>query len=243
MRSRPLPLPPALAARLGVSALLLSVALPCAADPPLLRAPEPPPVALSPAHPMLKLKAAPQIDLVLRHDAGKPAPPSADGMTLPATRQDRMKRAFEAELREEAITSRRAALYATIPAELPELLEDDYIREQQSRVAESVLCDAVEAALSEGFFEGRYKQSKLTVRPLVAVAEHGMRVDASPSWSYRVRAPRSGFSLDVPLTPSSVRLHAYRDLKGTDKTPMRLGGGVLVDPFDQEIRAGISLQF
>ena len=248
MGSRPFFRHPTLAVRVGVSALLVALALPCCADSPVLPGgPAVPAVSpgvpTAPGRPVFRLRpTTPQVDLVLRrrHDD---APPSADGMTLPASRSDRMKRAFAAELREEAIRSRRASLYATIPSELPELLEDDFIREQQSRVAESVLCDAVEAAVSEGFFQGRFHTSTLSVRPLVAVADHGVRVDASPSWSYRVRAPRGGFSVDVPLTPSSIRLHAYRDLKGTDRSAMRLGGGLLIDPFDQEIRAGISLQF
>lgn len=237
--------PAAFAAMLGVSALIGACA-PCAADEPraFLNAPDPPPA--TPAHrPVLRLKPAgpPSLALELHLPPKASADAAEAGPVLPATRSDRMKRAFEAELREEAIRSRRAALYATIPSELPELLEDDYIRKQQSRVAESVIGDAFEAAVSEGFFKDRFHESKFSVRPLVAARDHGLRIDASPSWTYRVSAPRGGFRVDVPLTPSSIRLHAYKDLQGTNRRELRFGAGLLIDPFDEEVRAGFSFQF
>jgi hypothetical protein len=239
--------------RLGLLALgLLAHGAPCRSQEPApapvpasapVAAATPAPRPVGSVRPALRLRPSHSLGLQLRNTEGSGSERGVEGATLPATRGDRMKSAFAAELRREAIESRRAALYATIPTELPELLEDDWIRRQQQRVAESVIGDAVEAAVSEGFFGGRHHQSKVSIRPMVAAAQHGLKVDASPSWSYRIRAPRGGFSVDVPLTPSSIRLHAYKDLHGTDRREMRLGAGLLLDPFDEEIRAGISLQF
>lgn len=242
--------PAVLAVWLGVSVLAATGGSPRAEEEsrPLLNPPAPPPADSAP-RPKLRLRAASQgMNLELRRslperdrdrDDGVVDPPSK----LPASRGERMKRAFETELREETIRSRRASLYATIPSELPELLEDDYIRKQQERVAESVIGDAFEAALSEGFFRGRSHESKLSIRPLFAEREHGMRIDASPSWTYRVRSERTGFRVDVPMTPTAIRLHGYRELKGTDRTDMRFGAGLLLDPWDEEVRIGFSLQF
>ena len=241
-RSLPLHATPS-RSRLAVTLVAaLALATPCIAEE-APAAPAPATAPGAPARPMLRLRPPSTLRLELRNREDLLPGAGLAGATLPATRTVRMKQAFAAELRKEAIESRRASLYATIPTELPELLEDDWIRKQQERVAESVIGDAVEAALSEGFFGGRHHQSTLSIRPVVAAAEHGLKVDGTPSWSYRIRAPRGGFSVDVPLTPSSVRLHAYRDLRGSNRREMRLGGGLLIDPFDEEIRAGVSLQF
>ena len=159
------------------------------------------------------------------------------------SRTERMSRAFATELQDEGLRNRRFGLYANIPEQFPQLLEDSYIERRQAELAESVIGRAVEAALSEGFFGNRKTESRMSVRPMFAVAEHGIKVDASPAWSYRVTGPHGGVRVDIPLTPSSIRLHAFRDLKGTDRTPLRMGAGLVIDPFDEEIRMGISFQF
>ncbi len=168
-------------------------------------------------------------------------PPARQPVSL--TRGERMKRAFATELRDVSIRDRRAGLYGNIPDAFPQLLEDSLIERRQAELAESVLGRAVEAALTEGFFAGRRHESRMGIRPAFAVVDHGLRVDASPSWSYRVTGPHGGFRVEVPLTPSGIRMHAFRDLKGTDRTPLRMGAGLVIDPFDEEVRAGISFQF
>lgn len=166
-----------------------------------------------------------------------PSPP-----TMP-TRAQVMGRAFTRELRDETIRSRRAALYATIPEELPQLLEDDYIREQRADVAESAILGATEAALGVAIFGERAADSRVTFRPTFAVADHGMALDATPAWAYRIRGPHGGFRFEAPMTASSFRIHAYRDLRGTNRTPLRLGSSLVMDPWDDSVRAAISFSF
>lgn len=244
---------PIRSAVLALSALLVTAVACCAqsdeapaagtpaATPALPHAPSvrPSPLRLRPTTPVASMTARWSVN----RTEGAPADAGATTPLETRSRTQRMELAFAAEMREEALTSRRAALYASIPQDLPQLLEDDYIRDQRSRVAQSVIGDAVEAAVSEGFFGGKHTQQAVTFRPVFATAEHGFKIDASPSWSYRVRSERSGLKVDVPLIPGSLRVNAYRDLSISDRAPMRLGGGILIDPFDSEVRAGISLQF
>ena len=159
------------------------------------------------------------------------------------TRAQVMGRAFTRELRDETVRSRRAALYATIPEELPQLLDDDFIRQQRSEVAESAILSASEAALGVAIFGERAADSRVTFRPTFAIADHGMDIDATPAWAYRIRGPHGGFRFEAPVTASSFRIHAYRDLRGTDRTPLRLGSSLIVDPWDDSVRAAISFSF
>jgi hypothetical protein len=151
--------------------------------------------------------------------------------------------AFRLELREETLESRRAQVYGNLP-DLPELLEDDYILKERSRAAESIMGSAVEKAFVVAFQGGRRHETSVSVRPqFTTMVDHGFRVDATPSWSYKVTGVRSGLRFDVPLTPRAVRLHAWRELNGTNRSPQRLGGGISLDPFDQSLRCGLSFEF
>ena len=151
--------------------------------------------------------------------------------------------ALRQELSKRALDSRRAQLYGNFTDDMPELLEDDFIRREQARAAESVIGSAVEKALMVAFQGGVRHESSVTFRPEFTTVEHGFKVDASPTWSYKVRALRSGIRFDLPLTPRPLRVQAWRDLRGTDRTPLRLGGGITLDPFDHSVRCSVTLEF
>jgi hypothetical protein len=104
---------------------------------------------------------------------------------------------------------------------------------------------AIQAAFSQAFVGDVHTSHGFKVTPTLtrATVKSGMHVDASPSWTWRRTTSHSGLRFDIPLTPDSLRLHAWRDLRGTNRTPVRFGSGVSVDPFDQSIHAGINLEF
>ena len=150
--------------------------------------------------------------------------------------------AMRDELRKDALDSRRAQVFGNLP-DMPELLNDDFVLRERSRAAESIMGSAVEKAFAVAF-QGRLRhEAVVSVRPEFSTVDHGFKVDASPSWSYKVVGPRTGMRLDIPLTPRSFRLHAWRELRGTDRNPQRLGAGISVDPFDQSVRCGMTLEF
>jgi hypothetical protein len=247
------------AACVAAAALVACIALPARAeDPPApvsessesatdLKVPAPPattppaPVAApaSPRKPRLPLAIEArwsEADI----DAVRLAPPFQV-----SSRGERVRIAVETTLHDEAAYSRRMGVVGGIDTNLfPELAEDTWITDQRSDAAESVITSAIETACDVAFFDGKRRSQGIVLRPTVAVRDHGVRIDASPGWSYRVTAARSGFRIELPFIPtSSVRLHAYHDLKGTDRGAQRIGFGLNIDPFDQAVRAGISFQF
>ena len=168
-------------------------------------------------------------------------PSSHRGIVLPFGRGP--GRAFADEMRDEALSSRRAGLYANIPDDFPQLLDDDHIRRMRAGVAESVIGGAFETAVGVAFFGKVQHQHSVTLRPTVTTVAQGIQIDASPSWTWRRIAPRSGVRIDVPMTPNAIRFNAWKELKGTDHSARRLGGGISIDPFDDSIRAGMTLEF
>jgi hypothetical protein len=150
--------------------------------------------------------------------------------------------AMNAQLRKDALESRRAQVFGNLP-DMPELLNDDFVLRERSRAAESIMGSAVEKAFAVAFQGGVRHEASVSVRPAFSTVDHGFKVDASPSWSYKVVGARTGMRLDLPLTPRPFRLHAWRELRGTDRNPQRLGGGVSVDLFDQSVRCGLTLEF
>lgn len=150
--------------------------------------------------------------------------------------------AMRDQLRKDALESRRAQVFGNLP-DMPELLDDDFVLRERSRAAESIMGSVVEKAFAVAFQGDVRHEASVSVRPAFSTVDHGFKVDASPSWSYKVVGSRTGMRLDIPLTPRSFRLHAWRELRGTDRNPQRLGAGVSVDPFDQSIRCGMTLEF
>jgi len=161
------------------------------------------------------------------------------------SRGERVRVAVETTLHDETLRSRRMNIAGALDANLfPELAEDSWVLDQRSDAAESVISSAIETACDVAFFGGKRSSQGLVLRPTVAVREQGVSVAASPSWSYRVTGPRGGFRVELPFIPtSSLRLHAYHDLRGKDRFAQRIGFGLNVDPFDEEVRAGLSFQF
>ena len=174
-------------------------------------------------------------------DVNLDGPSTHRGIILPFGRGP--GRAFADEMRDEALSSRRAGLYANIPEDFPQLLDDDHIRRMRAGVAENVIGGAFETAVGVAFFGKVQHQHSVTLRPTVATVAHGIEIAASPSWTWRRIAPRSGLRVDVPMTPNAIRLNAWKELKGTDRSACRLGAGVSVDPFDDSVRAGMTLEF
>ena len=157
-------------------------------------------------------------------------------------RELRPSEAMAADLRKKVLESQRVQLYGGL-SDMREFLDDDFMSRERSRAAESVMGSVVEKALAVAFTGGVRHESSVSVQPEFTTVDRGFKVDASPSWSYKVKAHRSSLRLDLPLTPRPIRLQAWRDLRGTDRTAFRLGGGVSLDPFDQSVRCGLSLEF
>lgn len=175
--------------------------------------------------------APPTITLGERHD-----------LRIILPRELRPSEAMAADLRKKVLESQRVQLYGNL-SDMREFLDDDFMSRERSRAAESVMGSVVEKALAVAFTGGVRHESSLSVQPEFTTVHRGFKVDASPSWSYKVKAHRSSLRLDLPLTPRPIRLQAWRDLRGTDRTAFRLGGGVSLDPFDQSVRCGLSLEF
>lgn len=161
-------------------------------------------------------------------------------IVLPARRRTRDR--FAAELQGQTLRSRGASVYGNLTEDMAELLDDNTVGRQRSRAARSIIGNTVGAAI--GFaFHGEDEQPSTTVRPDFAVVKKGIQFDASPEWTFRRVGPRTGLRIGLPLTPDAFRLKCWRDLRGTDRNPMRLGAGISIDPFDRTIRCGMSFEF
>jgi hypothetical protein len=148
-----------------------------------------------------------------------------------------MATAFRQELREEALTFRDASPWATVP---DELLDDVYVRAARERAAERILAEAASDALETLVF-GRDPNGKHRLR-LASASRTGFEIDGTPSWRVRLGGERAGMRVDVPLTRSALRFRCWRRL-GTERGLDRIAATVALDPWDNEARFSVRLDF
>ena len=153
------------------------------------------------------------------------------------TRLHRMAAAFRQELREESLTFRDASPWATVP---DELLDDVHVREARERAAERILAEAASDAIETLVF-GRDPNRKHRVR-LASASRTGFDIDGTPSWRIRTGSERTGMRVDVPLTHSALRIRCWRRL-GTERGLDRIAATVALDPWDNEARVAVRLDF
>ena len=160
---------------------------------------------------------------------------------VPARRRSRDR--FIAELRSQTLRSRGASVYGGITEEMPELLEDDVIRDQRSRAARNIIRNTVGAAIGMVALHQRDAEQGVIAHPTSVTMKTGFKLDTSPEWTFRRVGPRTGLRIGLPLTPEAIRIKSWHELRGTDRNPQRLGLGLAIDPFERRITCGLSFDF
>lgn len=160
---------------------------------------------------------------------------------VPTRRRSRDR--FIAELRSQTLRSRGASVYGGITDDMPELLEDDGIRDQRARAARHIIGNTVGAVIGMVAFHERDAQQGAITHPTFGTMKTGFRLDTSPEWTFRRIGPRTGLRIGLPLTPAAIRIKSWHELRGTDRNPQRLGLGLAIDPFERLITCGLSFDF